>query len=429
MPYPTIRHDRHASVLSWPTCDLHRHASRLIRHSHPAAPFSTLLGLLGLLTLAACSGGDGWAGRVETVDGVVHLHNPDTPLWGEDFVPFSEVEVLGAPGSPVEALFREPLAVEVTADGIRHVLDGRAQRVLRFAPDGTWLGAYGRLGEGPGEFTGACDLALTPDGGILVLEQRRRRISRFTPDGRFLDTVPLEFPYGQITTDARGRLILHILTRTSGGVMIPMNAEVLGQYTLIDQLDGQGVRTGGFGEFREFEGMMLGMWMNRVQPVVTVGDSVVLNYLGEDWIQVWSPRGELARVVHRNIPYQPVEPFEETVQVQEGEGGVASIQIDFELDVLATGFAISPDGQYWAALVALTQTDRRPERAEDEEEIPQEWGIDLFDADGRWLARQELGTDCPRAVLDWAADGLYLIDRIGDATVRRLRMDPYQPER
>ncbi len=385
-----------------------------------------LLPLL-LVTLSACSGGGDWAGRIETVDGVVHVYNPDVPLWGEDFVPFTEVEVLGGPGSPEEALFSEPLAVEVGSDGTRFVLDGTDQRILRFAPDGTCLGAFGRAGEGPGEFTGAADLALLPDGEIVVTDQGRMRLSWFTPQGRFLRSVQQEEVYGQITADSRGRIIAHKQPRTPSVFMMLM-ASRTEAVTLVDLLDLSGERTGGFGAIRAFEGMMLGMWMNRVQPAVTVGDTVVLNFLGEDWIQVWSPGGELARVVHRSLPFEPVTPSEETNQIENDDGSV-SFQMQFEFDLLATGFAISPDGKYWAVLVALTQTDRRPRPPEEEntpreDEILQRWGIDLFDADGRWLARQDLGTDYPLAALDWGSDGLYLINHSGDATVRRLRMNP-----
>jgi hypothetical protein len=398
-------------------------------HRLRSMPSTALPGLLILFPLlAACSGSDSWAGRIETVDGVVHLYNPDIPLWGEDFVPFIEVEVLGGPGSPEEALFSEPLAVEVAGDGTRFVLDGTDQRILRFAPDGAYLGSFGRAGEGPGEFTGAADLALLPNGELVVTDRGRRRLSRFTPEGRFLDSVQRDDAYGQITADARGRIIAHQQPRTPSVFAIRLGDDASGPATLIDVLTPGGERVGGYGEIREFEGMMLGMWMNRVQPAVTVGDTVVLDFLGEDWIQVWSPEGELVRVVHRNLPFEPVEPVEESQLVQNDDGSV-SISMQFEFDLLATGFGISSDGKYWAVLVALTQTDRRPRPPEQEntpreDEILQRWGIDLFDSDGRWLARQDLGTDYPLAALDWESDGLYLINHTGDATVRRLRMNP-----
>jgi hypothetical protein len=385
-----------------------------------------LLFFLLLPALSACSRSDTWAGRIETVDGVVHVHNPETPLWGADFIPFEEVEVLGGPGSPEEAILSEPLSVETASDGTRMVLDGKDCRVMRFAADGTWLGAFGRAGEGPGEFTGPTDLALLPGGEVLVADQGRMRLSRFTPDGRFLDSVQLEKACSQITTDRAGRIIAHEQPRTPSVSMMRIGTGESGEVTLIDVLDTSGRRTAGFGAIRDFEGIMLGSWMNRVQPAVTVGDSVVLNFVGDDRIEVWSPDGDLARVVHRPLPFTPVEPKEESRQTTNDDGSV-NFSMSFEFDLLSTGFAVSPDGRWWAALVALTQTDRRPRPPEQEntpreDEILQRWGIDLFDGTGRWLARQDLGTDYPMAILDWGPGGLYLINANGDATVRRLRM-------
>ncbi len=389
------------------------------------SPLPILFFLLLVPALSACSRSGTWAGRIETVDGVVNVYNPEAPLWGADFVPFEEVEVLGGPDAPEEAILSEPLGVETAADGTRFVLDGKDCRIVRFAADGTGLGSFGRSGEGPGEFTGPGDLALLPGGEVLVTDRGRMRLSRFTPDGRFLDSVQIERAYGQITTDRAGRIIAHEQPRTPS-VSMRFGAGESGPATLIDVLGRQGERTGGFGELREYEGMVLGSWMNRVQPAVTVGDSVVLNYVGDDRIEVWSPDGRLARVVHRVLPFTPVEPKEENRQTTNDDGSV-SISMFFEFDLLSTGFAVSPDGRWWAALVALTQTDRRPRPPEQEntpreDEIPQRWGIDLFDSDGRWLARQELGTDYPMAILDWGPGGLYVINANGDATVRRMRM-------
>ena len=57
-------------------------------------------------------------------------------------------------------------------------------------------------------------------------------------------------------------------------------------------------------------------------------------------------------------------------------------------------------------------------------EIPDLWAIDLFDADGRWLARQPLDLTCPHALLDWGTDGLYLLNPQEDASVYRFEFTP-----
>jgi hypothetical protein len=192
--------------------------------------------------------------------------------------------------------------------------------------------------------------------------------------------------------------------------------------TLIDIIDDAGSRIDGFGTIEEYEGFMLSAWMNKVYMALTAGDTLVLGYMGKNRIEVWAPGGNLVRVIHRNLPYEPVEPVEESRQTTHDDGTV-SISMVFEFDIQCTGFAISPDGRYWAALVALTQTDRR-EGIEEEDEIPQEWAVDLFDATGRWLARHPLGVDFPHAMLDWGPAGLYILNPAGNAAVYRFELVP-----
>jgi len=258
---------------------------------------------------------------------------------------------------------------------------------------------------------------------ILIADEGNRRLSRFATDGSFLDSITLQRAPGQVRIDRGGTVYLHDQARGMT-VSIMMMAGMEGEETptLIDILDESGERTGGFGVVEEYEGFMLSSWMNKVYPAFTSGDSMVLNYMGKDRIEVFTPDGTLARVVHRYLPYVPVEPVEETRQT-EHDDGTMSFSMFFEFDIQSTGFAISPDGRYWAALIAVTQTDRR-EGIEEEDEIPQEWAVDLFDATGRWLARHPLGIDYPHALLDWGPAGLYILNPEGDAAVYRYEVVP-----
>ncbi len=374
--------------------------------------------------MTACGGGskDGWTGTIALEDGVLHLYNPALPLWGIDHHPLVEREVLGADGSDFEALFSEPIGLITSSDGTRFVLDAKDMRVMRFDRDGSYLGSFGREGEGPGEFSQPTALAMLPGEIILVADGGNRRLSQYTTDGLFLDSVTLQRALGQIRTDRTGTVYLHDQSR---GMTVSINMGVADSEeapTLIDILDEMGERIGGFGTVEEYEGFMLSSWMNKVYPAFTPGDSMVLNYMGKDRIEVYRPDNTLARVVHRILPYIPVEPMEETRQTTHDDGTV-SFSMFFEFDIQSTGFAISPDGHYWAALVALTQTDRR-EGIEEEDEIPQEWAVDLFDAAGRWLARHPLGIDYPQASLDWGPAGLYILNPQGDATIHRFEVVP-----
>lgn len=399
------------------------------RETVPISPILVALIIALLTTGCGRKPGAEWGGRVVMEEGVPHSYNPATPLWGTGARPLVEVEVLGGPDAAEEALLAEPIALVCGPGGTRYVLDGKDARVLRFDADGTFLGSFGRQGAGPGEFASPTDLTILPDNNLLVADSGNSRLSRFTPEGGFLDSVTLQRNLGQIVASRSGDIYMHAQPRA---MIVSFNIGALAskeESTLIDILDTQGERKGGFGTLEEYEGFMLGSWMNRVQPALTIGDSLVLNYLGKDRIEVYAPGGTLARVVHRSLPFEPVEPVEESRQTEHDDGSI-SIGIYFEFDILSTGFAIHPDGRWWAALIALTQLDRREGVAEDEE-IPQEWAVDLFDRDGRWLARQPIGEEAALGLLDWGPDGLYLLSAEGDGTVRRYRVEspPYHQDR
>ena len=83
-------------------------------------------------------------------------------------------------------------AVAVAADGSVYVADG-ADRIDRFAADGSLLNSWGRSGDGPGEFRfgagGGNDsgagggIAIGPDGTVYVADTRNDRVQRFAADG------------------------------------------------------------------------------------------------------------------------------------------------------------------------------------------------------------------------------------------------------
>jgi hypothetical protein len=111
-------------------------------------------------------------------------------------------------------------------DGSLYVSDAFWGRVLRFAPDGRLVRAYGRRGDGPGELRapGAVEVV---DSAVVVLDERR--LTRFRRDGgEFLGSAR----YGGVLTSispSGGRLWLgglNVSRGTSLGTWNPGDAEV-----------------------------------------------------------------------------------------------------------------------------------------------------------------------------------------------------------
>ena len=70
------------------------------------------------------------------------------------------------------------------------MLDQREQKVLKFSPDGRRLGAFGRKGQGPGDFQSPGRIAFTPAGELAVFEDIAL-VSFHRTDGAFIRRLDL----------------------------------------------------------------------------------------------------------------------------------------------------------------------------------------------------------------------------------------------
>jgi sugar lactone lactonase YvrE len=84
-----------------------------------------------------------------------------------------------------------PSDVAVAPNGDIFVGDGHDAgtnaRVVKFSKDGTFIKAWGRKGEGPGEFATPHSLAFDTRGRLFVGDRENNRIQLFTQDGAFLE--------------------------------------------------------------------------------------------------------------------------------------------------------------------------------------------------------------------------------------------------
>lgn len=88
--------------------------------------------------------------------------------------------------------FTKPSAVLVAPDGSIFVADGHdAQgnnRIVKFAPDGTFIKEWGSTGCGPGEFRDPHSLAMDSQGRLFVADRGNNRIQIFDQEGNHLAT-------------------------------------------------------------------------------------------------------------------------------------------------------------------------------------------------------------------------------------------------
>jgi DNA-binding beta-propeller fold protein YncE len=100
---------------------------------------------------------------------------------------------LGKAGVAAEGpdTFNGPADVVVAPNGDIFVADGHAQmatgRIVKFSKDGKFVKAWGRNGNGPGEFNVPHSIAMDSRGRLFVADRANNRIQIFDQDGKFLD--------------------------------------------------------------------------------------------------------------------------------------------------------------------------------------------------------------------------------------------------
>jgi len=123
-----------------------------------------------------------------------------------------------------EKMFVWPHGIRIDRNGFLWITDGRArggigQQVFKFRPDGSLaltLGSAGVAGETPATFNGVTDVAVAPNGDIFVADGHvNSRIVKFAKDGTFIKAWgrkgdgPGEFNVPHtIFFDSRGRLLV-----------------------------------------------------------------------------------------------------------------------------------------------------------------------------------------------------------------------------
>ena len=92
------------------------------------------------------------------------------------------------------ALSNQPSDVSVDSRGRFYLLASHSAPLevpVVYSPDGRFLTALGRMGDGPGEFRMPGALMIGPGGTVTVIDGLPRRMSVFSPSYEFIRSVPV----------------------------------------------------------------------------------------------------------------------------------------------------------------------------------------------------------------------------------------------
>ena len=273
---------------------------------------STLL--VPLLAALACSGGDAERGTalttaVDTAQGVVHVRNSGSPpVWRLD----STVTISTAGTEP----FGRITGVVGDWKGGVYVADALAHHVYRYDKAGTYLGALGGEGSGPGEFRSMQGLAWV-GGRLASLDAGNARITLLSADG---SAEPQSVHWQPITGDVT-------LEQTRPGEAYA--DVVLGEPSRDGRMDGGFIRLIGPGlpdTVRDFRGKVAGSAITCMAPDRISGFAVpyavqpyaarapdlrtVVGNTGQYRLALLDRGGDTLRVVERAVQPVPVSDAE-----------------------------------------------------------------------------------------------------------------------
>jgi hypothetical protein len=131
-----------------------------------------------------------WLGTIDTLsNGAVLVRNPDVGLWDSVSGWTMEIETQIGPSDDGPSAFGFVRDFDADPAGRIYVLDGQANEIRMFNPDGGFLRSFGRSGEGPGEFQRAAGLVVRSNGTTLVADPMLGRYTLFDSTGTVLRTA------------------------------------------------------------------------------------------------------------------------------------------------------------------------------------------------------------------------------------------------
>lgn len=241
--------------------------------------------------------------KVETINGVTYVHNPATPLHPGRTVAFEEDFTYKEKDEAGEIRVYKPGRFIVDGQGNVYVEDDSDMAIKVFDPQGKYLRAIGRKGNGPGEFENIGYLFILPDGRLMVTDYGNRRTSFLDTDGKYLSSFQWRRSMGQV----------HLASDTSITLSEYVYSEEKSELW-IKTVDQSGEEVINFGQFTQAESktlrqgsMMMGTTVPWSPSSVFAGDQKrqwLYHCLNDKYvIEVFDSQGKLFRKIDR--PYEP----------------------------------------------------------------------------------------------------------------------------
>jgi hypothetical protein len=105
-----------------------------------------------------------------------------------------------------DAIFSRPVSLSHDRDAV-YVIDAEEHEIRVFSKTGTFIRAFGRKGQGPGEYDSPADLDISGD-RIYVTDRFNKRVQVLDKKGGYLGGFRVPFTPDQICVLSGGRIVL-----------------------------------------------------------------------------------------------------------------------------------------------------------------------------------------------------------------------------
>lgn len=163
-----------------------------------------VLGCLLALAVSSLSA-QTWKGTIAKDGDVVVVKNPKTPMYPAESFRFKEELSIGGESLPAEAAIGLVRDLDVAADGRIYIADLKQGKILAFGPDGKFLFAFGKRGQGPGEFSLPVQISIRNTRREVFVDGSRRGVV-FDLEGRFKENTAYKASLMPVRSDESGAL-------------------------------------------------------------------------------------------------------------------------------------------------------------------------------------------------------------------------------
>jgi DNA-binding beta-propeller fold protein YncE len=326
----------------------------------------------GLAASAGLTQKPGWKAKVLTEDGVRVVRNPATPVKGADgkiaAVALVEDLVIGDDTSREDHWFGFLNALDVDAEGRIYTVDPKSIRIRIFGPDGELVKAFGRVGQGPGEFSGPGGIVAAPDGTFVVSDVLNARLSYFRRDGAHIKDKP--FGTERIAGLAVGRDSRLYIVRTQmpqGGKQDWELAKFDPDLKLLRSVHSIAI---------PFKGRVFNLIPPRILFGLTGEDCLAWMVSTDDAVHIEDASGKPALVILRDREPRKITDEDKAQIIARTFSGAAPPQLEAEFPAYfpaASGLMTDEKGRIY---VRTYETDGKGDAA-----------VDVFDAAGLYVAR------------------------------------------